>query len=133
MPGGPVGRLQPGRPARGPRLGAGPRQRGMVTAEFAFASLAMVGAVVLIAWLLTVVMLLAQCQGLAGEVARQAARGDRSAVAKALADRPPGADVQVSAAGGQVHVRVALNARPWAPWLPGVPLRADATVLEEPK
>lgn len=104
----------------------------MVTAELAFASLAMVAAVVLIAWLLTLLMLLAQCQQVAAEVARQEARGDHSAVAKALADRPAGAAVRVDTVSGQVRVEVALEARPWASWLPGVELRAAAAVLREP-
>jgi hypothetical protein len=105
----------------------------MVTAELAFASLAMIAAVVLIAWLLTVLMLLGQCQAVAAEAARQAARGDRSALAAALADRPSGASVQVRTVGDQVRVEVALDARPWASWLPSVPLRADAAVIREPK
>lgn len=104
----------------------------MVTAELAFASLAMVGAVVLIAWLLTLLMLLAQCQSVAGEVARQEARGDRSAAARAIAQRPPGAAVRVSTVRDQIRVQVVLDARPWASWLPSVPLRTDATVLREP-
>ncbi|WP_169923831.1 TadE family type IV pilus minor pilin [Propionicimonas paludicola] len=103
-----------------------------MTAEFAFASLAMVGAVVLIAWLLTALMLLAQCQGLAAEVARQEARGDRRAAADAIADRPPGAVVHVGTARDRVRVEVSLDARPWASWLPAVPLRAEAVVLREP-
>lgn len=105
----------------------------MVTAEFAFASLATVAAVVLIAWFLTVLMLLAQCQGLAGEVARQVARGDRIAAARAMADRPPGATVRVGSIRDQIRVEVLLEARPWASWLPAVPLRADAAVLREPR
>jgi len=105
----------------------------MVTAELAFASLAVAGAVVLIAWLLTVLMLLAQCQSVAAEVARQEARGDHPAAGRAAADRPPGAQVRVSTAQGQVRVQVVLDARPWASWLPGVPLQAEAAVLQEPR
>lgn len=103
-----------------------------MTAELAFASLALAGAVVLIAWLLTVILMLAQCQSLAAEVARQEARGDGDAAARAMADRPPGAEVRVHSVRGQVRVQVVLDARPWAAWLPGVPLRAEAAVLSEP-
>ncbi len=105
----------------------------MVTAEFAFASLAMAGAVVLIAWFLTLLMLLAQCQSVAAEVARQEARGDHRAALQAQADRPPGATVRVGVARGLVRVEVVLDARPWASWLPAVPLHAEASVLQEPK
>jgi len=105
----------------------------MVTAEFAFASLAMAAAVVLIAWFLTLLMLLAQCQSVAAEVARQEARGDHRAALQAQADRPPGAIVQVGVARGLVRVEVVLDARPWASWLPAVPLHAEASVLQEPK
>jgi hypothetical protein len=102
-------------------------QRGMVTAELAFAS---IGA--LLAWVLALVGLLLRCQATAVEVARQEARGDREAVARVLAERPVGARVAISHDAGRIRVLVELAARPWATWLPAVPLTAGAAVEQEP-
>ncbi len=104
----------------------------MVTAELAFASLGAAMVAVLLAWVLTIVALLVRCLDTAAEVARQEARTDRSAVAAAVADRPPGAEVEVVHRGQRVVVTVGLAARPWAEWLPSVPLRVSAEVLREP-
>lgn len=113
-------------------LAGGAGQRGMVTAELAFASIGAALACVLLAWVLALVALLIRCQDTAAEVARQEARSDRTAVAKATADRPKGARVTVRQIGEQVTVRVQLAAQPWTRWLPSVPLTAEATVLREP-
>jgi len=104
----------------------------MVTAELAFASLGAALACVLLAWVLALVGLLLRCQETAVEVARQQARGDRVAVARAMADRPTGARVAISNNGELVRVRIDLAARPWADWLPTVPLGATAAVQQEP-
>jgi len=121
-------------PARQPApLKVGPgRQRGMVTAELAFASIGAALAAVALAWLLAVLALLVRCQDTAAEVARQEARGDRSAVAKAIADRPDGARVTVSNHGEEARVTVRLEARPWADWLPSIALATNASVIREP-
>lgn len=113
------------------KLASTRHQRGMVTAELAFASLAAMLLLVLCAWVLSLVMLLTKCQDTAAEVARQEARGDTTAVARSKADRPPGATVSVTHRAREVTVRVDLRARPWAAWLPVVPLSATATVLTE--
>ncbi len=104
----------------------------MVTAELAFASIgaALVG--VMLAWVLALISLLVRCQDTAAEVARQEARADQAAAARARVDRPEGAAITVRQDSGQVVVRVELQARPWGAWLPAVPLVADATVLREP-
>ncbi len=104
----------------------------MVTAELAFACLGAALACVLLAWVLALVGLLLRCQATAVAVARQEARGDRAAVARALSDRPRGAIVTVRHDGKRVQVSVELAARPWAGWLPTVPLEAAAVVLPEP-
>lgn len=104
----------------------------MVTAELAFASLGAALATVALAWVLTLVGLLVRCADTAAEVARQEARTDRSAVAAAIADRPAGARVEVEHRGERVLVTVVVAARPWAGWLPAVPLRATAQVVREP-
>lgn len=104
----------------------------MVTAELAFASMGAAVACVLLAWVLALVGLLLRCQEIAVDVARQEARGDRAAVARAMSDRPKGARVAISNDGQVVRVRVDLAARPWADWLPTVPLGARAAVQREP-
>jgi hypothetical protein len=104
----------------------------MVTAELAFASIGAALACVLLAWVLALVGLLLRCQSTAVEVARQEARGDRAAVARVLAGRPEGARVTVTHDGDRVRVLVRLAARPWAAWLPTVPLTATAVVEQEP-
>jgi hypothetical protein len=109
-----------------------PGQRGMVTAELAFASIGAALACVLLAWVLALVGLLLRCQATAVEVARQEARGDREAVARVLAERPTGARVAISHDAGRIRVRVELAARPWAEWLPAVPLSVGAAVEQEP-
>lgn len=127
----PVGQHPAGR-GRG-QVRARPRgQRGMVTAELAFASLGAAMACILLAWVLALVGLLLRCQGTAVEVARQEARGDREAVARAIAERPMRAAVLISHDGDRVRVKVSLAARPWADWLPTVPLTSNAAVLREP-
>ncbi|MFZ0529061.1 MAG: TadE family type IV pilus minor pilin [Propionicimonas sp.] len=114
------------------RSGARTDQRGMVTAEIAFASIAAALATVALAWVLAVLALLVRCQDTAAEVARQEARADRSAVARAVKDRPEGARVKIEQDGRKVLVTVALDARPWARWLPSLPLVAAAAVIREP-
>ncbi|WP_428537365.1 TadE family type IV pilus minor pilin [Propionicimonas sp.] len=103
-----------------------------MTAELAFASLGAALTCVLVAWALALVGLLVRCQDTAAEVARQEARADHSSAARAIEDRPEGARVLVSRVGQQVVVRVQVTARPWAGWLPAVPLEASAAVVEEP-
>lgn len=108
------------------------RQRGMVSVELAFGSLGVALAVIAIAWTLALVGLLVRCQDTAAEVARQQARADHSAVAKAVKDRPEGAKVLIDHDEEQVRVKVTLRAQPWVSWLPSVPLQATAVVLREP-
>lgn len=131
---GPAGSIPAGPRRRWRPAGAGTvdRQRGMVTAELAFASIGAALACVALAWVLALVALFLRCQDTAAEVARQEARADHAAVRTAIADRPEGARVSVSSHGEQVTVRVDLAARPWLAWLPTVPLSASATVLREP-
>lgn len=105
---------------------------GMVTAELGMASLLLAVAVVVVAWLVAVLGLLARCQNTAWEIARQEARGDQVAVQRARSSAPPGARVGIDRTSGQVTVRVELAARPWAAWLPVVPLTAQAVTLLEP-
>jgi hypothetical protein len=114
------------------RAGSG-GERGMVTAELAMASLGVAVIVVAVGWVVGVLGLLVQCQGTAGEVARQLARGDTEAAARAEHTAPSGAKIRTGRSGDEVRVVVQLQARPWVSWLPAVPLEARATVLAEPE
>lgn len=106
--------------------------RGMVTVEIAFGALAAALAAGALAWVLTLVMLLARCQDLAGAVARQEARSDTAAVAKLVAERPEGSQVRVRQQSDVIMVTVDMQAHPWAQWLPGVALSASSTAIREP-
>ncbi|MEA4945814.1 MAG: TadE family type IV pilus minor pilin [Propionicimonas sp.] len=105
----------------------------MVTAELALASLALAPVVAALGWVFGVLGLAFQCQGTASEVARQLARGDQAAAARAEAAAPTGAVVRASRSGDEVRVVVTLQARPWVAWLPAVPLELGATMLAEPE
>ena len=106
-------------------------EAGMVTAELAFGALFAAGFLVVVAWFIALLMVWTSCQSVAAEVARQEARGDVQASRRAQGARPPGATVEVTRNGPVVRVRVELDARPWASWLPSVPLSASADVLAE--
>ncbi len=120
----PAGRPNPAGPV--------PGARGMVTLELAMASLGAAAVLMVLAWVLTVVMLLVRCQDAATGIARQEARGDHAAAARVEAAAPDRARVNIRRDQDQVEVTVALDARPWAAWLPSVPLSAAATVIAEP-
>lgn len=104
--------------------------RGMATAELAMASLLVAAVVAVAGWIVLALFQFGQCQATANEVARQEARGDRAAVARAAADAPPGARVSRRREGGAVVVRVELVSRLGS--VASVPLRAEARVLAEP-
>lgn len=102
--------------------------RGMVTVEVAAASLALSVVAVACLWLAAAAFQLGHCQVTANEVARQHARGDTAAAARAGADAPAGARVDVNRGGGLTVVVVSLEARvgPFS-W----PMSAEARVLDE--
>ena len=102
--------------------------RGMVTVETAFAALFLAGALALAVVLAGAAFQLGQCQVTANEVARQAARGDAAAVARATSDAPAGAVVETRRDGTAVVVEVTWRFRLGSvSW----PLSARAQVLEE--
>ncbi|HRA75534.1 MAG TPA: TadE family type IV pilus minor pilin [Propionicimonas sp.] len=103
----------------------------MVTAELALGMLFVAAATAVAAWVVTVLGVLVQCQDAAAEVARQEARGDTVAAARARADRPPDSRVSITRSGRSIEVTVQVETRPWADWLPAVPLKATAIVLAE--
>lgn len=81
----------------------------MVTVETALASVGVAVAVAAAIGVTGGAFRLAQCQLTANEVARQQARGDAAAVARASADAPTGARVRVSERDGVAHVTVTLE------------------------
>jgi len=104
----------------------------MVTLELALATLGAAAVLVVLAWVLTVVMLLVRCQDTATGIARQEARGDSDASSRVASGRPQGARVAIGRERDEIHIVVTLEARPWAAWLPSVPLTASATAIAEP-
>lgn len=104
----------------------------MVTAELAVATLAVMAVLTMLCWGIYLVVMQMRIIDTAGEVARQAARGDRAGVSRAERDAPAGALVSVSSGGALTSVRVRLTARPFASWLVSVPLHAEADVVPEP-
>ena len=103
-------------------------QRGMVTAELACASVLVAGLIGGAVGTTAAVVQWAACQQTAVEVARQVARGDDAATARARADAPRGAVVEVARKDGSTVVRVALTASIGPISLP---LEAFATVIDE--
>lgn len=106
--------------------------RGMATAELAVAMLAALAVFVTMCWGLTAAVTDIRCLDTAAAVARQAARADPVAVARAKAAAPRGATVRVQRSGERVRVVVELRLRPPGRWLPALPLRAQAEVAAEP-
>lgn len=105
----------------------------MVTAELAVATLAALTILVLLSWGIYLMVMQVRCIDTAAEVARQAARDDTAAVARAEREAPAGARVRITRSAGLVTVEVNLVARPLAQNLVAVPLRAKAEVVPEPE
>lgn len=108
-------------------------QRGMVTAELAVATLAGLAVLLLLSWGVYLMVMQIRCIDTAAEVARQAARADDAAVARATRDAPAGARVRITRSAALVRVEVRLVARPLATNLAAVPLQAAAEVVPEPE
>jgi hypothetical protein len=104
----------------------------MVTAELAVTTLTAFTLLIMMCWGVSLVVMQLRCIDTAAAVARQAARGDQSGVARATAKAPPGATVAVQRQSGLVTVTVRVAARPLADWLVAVPLQARAQVVPEP-
>lgn len=103
----------------------------MVTAELAVGTVAVVLVTLLLAWGLHLFTRQLLLEDTVAEVARQTARGDRTAVAAARTDAPAGTRLTVSPEAQAVLVRGELPSGP-----PGRPedfvLVAEARVLLEP-
>jgi hypothetical protein len=103
----------------------------MVTIELAMVSVLVAGVVGLVGWFGLQLVAYDLCQITAHEVARQSARGDAAAVARASSDVPAGAVVSVSDASEATTVVVRFT--PVLLGVPLPPLDARATVLDEAK
>ncbi|MDQ1483528.1 MAG: hypothetical protein QOF35_1604 [Actinomycetota bacterium] len=104
----------------------------MVTAELAIATLAVLAVVTMMCWAIFLLVMQMRCIDTAGEVARQAARGDQTGVQRAERDAPTGVRVSVTTNNQVISVTVRLTARPFSAWLVAVPLHAQAEVVAEP-
>lgn len=107
------------------------RDRGMVTAELALGTVAVLIVTIMLAWCLHLVTRQLLLEDTVAEVARQAARGDRTAVTRARADAPLGTRIEIREQAGALVVHAELPSGP-----PGHPrafaLSAEAQVLREP-
>ncbi len=106
--------------------------RGMVTAELAVTTLAACALLTMMCWGIYLVVTQVRCVDVAAAVARQAARGDAAAMAKAKAGAPPNATIVIDKGPSLVTVTVKVKARPLGRWLVAVPLEARALVIPEP-
>jgi len=106
--------------------------RGMVTAELAVTTLAAFALLTAMCSGMYLVVTQLRCVDAAAAIARQAARGDTVAIAKAKAAAPSGATIAIDKRPNLIIVSVRVNARPLAHWLVAVPLQARAQVVPEP-
>lgn len=106
--------------------------RGMVTAELAVTTLAAFAVLTMMCWGIYLVVTQLRCVDAAAAVARQAARADDAAVAKAKAAAPSGATITIEKRPSLVTVVVRVRARPLGRWLVAVPLEARVQAVPEP-
>jgi hypothetical protein len=106
--------------------------RGMVTAELAVTTLAACAVLTMMCWGIYLIVTQLRCVDVAAAVARQAARGDDAAVAKAKGGAPPSATILIDKGPSLVTVTVKVKARPLGRWLVAVPLEARAQLIPEP-
>ncbi len=110
--------------------GGGRADRGMVTAEIAVGLVALALVVAVAVQVIHLVILQTRCADTASAVARQLARSDADAAARASNTAPPGARVQTDVVGGHVVVTVHLQAGVLG--VGRIPLAARAEVVSEP-
>lgn len=106
--------------------------RGMVTAELAVTTLAAFAVLTMMCWGIYLVVTQLRCVDAAAAVARQAARADDAAVAKAKAAAPSGATITIEKRPSLVTVVIRVRARPLGRGLVAVPLEARAQAVPEP-
>lgn len=110
----------------------GPDERGMVTAEIALGMLLVAAMAVVMGWLGGVIVMQQRVDDSAVQIARQQARGDTAAVARARADAPDGATVDIRRDGEEYVVTVRCRPSTSVPWLAAPELSGTARVQAEP-
>ncbi|WP_051108867.1 TadE family type IV pilus minor pilin [Actinomadura flavalba] len=109
------------------------RDRGMVTAETALALPSLVLVTVVLLWAVAAASTHLACTDAARSGARAAARGEAvSSVREHVARAVPGASVEVSRDGEQVHVEVSTSIQAPLPAFPTLTATAHATAATEP-
>lgn len=103
----------------------------MVTVEVAFGVLLSAVIAIGLCYLIALVIQLGLLQTVAGEVARQQARGDTGAAKAVEEDAPRGTVITVDLIGRDVVVVAELRSQPWGQWIPAMPLSARAVVAKE--
>jgi hypothetical protein len=109
----------------------GTRDRGSVTAELAVGLPALVLLVLAALTAVSAVVTRLQCVDAAREAARAAARGEPGESAGRRV-APAGAAVAVAFQDETVRATVAVQVRPLGPYLPAVPVTAQAVAEREP-
>lgn len=113
---------------------SGRRDSGMATAELAVVLPTLVLVIAAALAMVSVVLAQVRCVDAAREAARAAARGEPAAVIRTAAVRaaPPGASVDVGAAGEDVRVTVSAQAGRVGGLVPAFHVSASAVALREP-
>ena len=106
--------------------------RGAVTVEAAFASVALVALLAVLVSALGVVLVQVQCVDAAGAIARQAARGDATGVAEAERQLPKGGHLVIRTTATTVTVSVEARTSVVPGSLVTIDLAAESTAVLEP-
>jgi hypothetical protein len=107
-------------------------ERGMVTAEIAVGMLLVAAMAVAMGWLGGVIVMQQRVDDSAVQIARQQARGDTEAVARAREAAPDGATVEIRRDGEEYVVTVRCRPSSSVPWLAAPELSGTARVQAEP-
>lgn len=107
--------------------------RGAVTVEAAFASIALVALLVVLVAGIGVVLVQVQCVDAAGAIARQAARGDATGVTEAEKHLPKGGHAEIRTTATTVTVRVGARASILPGSAAAIDLAAESTAVLEPE
>lgn len=107
-------------------------ERGMVTVELAMGTLAVIGLLVTVCWVIFVVVCDLRISDTAAALARQAARGDAAGMAVVRSKAPRDAQIRLTNTDELSIVDVDLRARPFGWAAAGVALHVEATAVREP-
>ena len=105
--------------------------RGIVTVELVFGMMIVTMMLALFGWAVSLFGIQTMCVDSAGDIARQAARGDQAAVDREKSTAPKGSVIDIDTSGGEVRVAVKVRSQP-LDFIPGVTLEGTATAAQEP-